>query len=104
MTDLVTPVTTVEDTEPGHRTPPLPDRADLDAVLDGYRRELGGRADVLIGGGRRRVAGVVTMDQLLVDCGDAEVAPGDEVVLIGAQGDERITAEEILRHRDADRR
>jgi alanine racemase len=65
---------------------------------DGYRRELGGRADVLIGGGRRRVAGVVTMDQLIVDCGDAEVAPGDEVVLIGAQGDERITVEELAGH------
>ena len=65
---------------------------------DGYRRELGGRADVLIGGRRRRVVGVVTMDQLLVDCGDAEVAPGDEVVLIGAQGDERITAEELAGH------
>ena len=62
---------------------------------DGYRRELGGKADVLIGGRRHRVAGVVTMDQLLVDCGDAEVASGDEVVLIGAQGDERITAEEL---------
>jgi alanine racemase len=65
---------------------------------DGYRRELGGRADVLIGGQRRRVAGVVTMDQMIVDCGDTEVSPGDEVVLIGAQGDERITAEELAGH------
>jgi alanine racemase len=65
---------------------------------DGYRRELGGRADVLIGGRRHRVAGVVTMDQLIVDCGDATVAPGDEVVLIGRQGDERITAEELAAH------
>jgi alanine racemase len=65
---------------------------------DGYRRELGGRADVLIGGQRRRVAGVVTMDQMIVDCGDTEVSPGDEVVLIGAQGGERITAEELAGH------
>jgi alanine racemase len=65
---------------------------------DGYRRELGGHADVLIGGRRRRVAGVVTMDQLVVDCGDADVAPGDEVVLVGGQGDERITAEELAGH------
>jgi alanine racemase len=50
---------------------------------------------VLIRGERRRVAGTVTMDQLLADCGDAEVTPGDEVVLIGEQGDERITAEEL---------
>jgi alanine racemase len=35
------------------------------------------------------------MDQLIVDCGnDAEVRPGDEVVLIGRQGSEEITAEE----------
>jgi alanine racemase len=65
---------------------------------DGYARALGGRADVLIGGRRHRVAGNVTMDQLLVDCGDAEVAPGDEVVLLGVQGAERITAEELAAH------
>jgi alanine racemase len=38
------------------------------------------------------------MDQLLVDCGDAEVEAGDEVVLLGAQGVERITAEELAGH------
>ena len=62
---------------------------------DGYQRVLSNRADVLIRGVRHPVAGTVTMDQLLVDCGDHEVAAGDEVVLIGAQGDERITAEEL---------
>jgi len=65
---------------------------------DGYPRALGGRAEVLIGGRRHRVAGTVTMDQLLVDCGDAEVAAGEEVVLLGAQGAERITAEELAGH------
>ena len=65
---------------------------------DGYRRSLGGKAHVLIGGRRHRVAGVVTMDQLLVDCGDSKVMPGDEVVLIGAQGEERITVEELAGH------
>ena len=34
------------------------------------------------------------MDQLLVDCGDEAVAAGDEVVLIGRQGDERVRAED----------
>jgi alanine racemase len=34
------------------------------------------------------------MDQLMVDAGDADVMVGDEVVLIGAQGDEEITANE----------
>jgi alanine racemase len=50
---------------------------------------------VLIGGVRCPIAGTVTMDQIVVDCGPAStVAPGDEVVLIGRQGDEEITAEE----------
>ena len=55
--------------------------------------EVGG--EVLVGGQRRPVAGVVTMDQLLVDCGPgAEVAVGDEVVLIGVQGESSLTSEE----------
>lgn len=65
---------------------------------DGYQRALGNRAEVLIRGRRHPVAGTVTMDQILVDCGDDDVAVGDEVVLIGAQGDERITAEELGAH------
>jgi alanine racemase len=62
---------------------------------DGVRRglwEVGGQ--VLIGGRRRPIAGVVTMDQLMVDCGDDDVACGDEVVLLGRQGDEEIAATE----------
>jgi alanine racemase len=62
---------------------------------DGYQRALSSRAEVLIRGRRHRVAGTVTMDQILVDCGDVEVRVGDDVVLIGAQGGERITAEEL---------
>jgi alanine racemase len=50
--------------------------------------------EVLVGGRRRPIAGVVTMDQLVLDCGTASVAVGDEVVLIGHQGDEEITVEE----------
>jgi alanine racemase len=65
---------------------------------DGYARILSSRAEVLIRGKRYRVSGTVTMDQLVVDCGDDEVRPGDEVVLIGEQGDERITAEEVGAH------
>jgi alanine racemase len=65
---------------------------------DGYPRGLSSKADVLIGGRRLRVAGTVTMDQILVDCGDAPVAVGDEVVLIGAMGGNRITAEELASH------
>jgi alanine racemase len=61
---------------------------------DGVPRRLGAAGgEVLIRGRRRPIAGTVTMDQLLVDCGDDEqVAVGDEVVLLGEQGDERIGA------------
>ena len=53
--------------------------------------EVGG--EVLIGGRRLPVAGAVTMDQILVDCGPAaDVAAGDEVVLLGRQGDEQVGA------------
>ncbi|HWD53525.1 MAG TPA: alanine racemase [Acidimicrobiales bacterium] len=51
--------------------------------------------EVLIGGMRRALAGAVTMDQIVVDCGgDASVRPGDEVVLLGTQGAETITADD----------
>jgi alanine racemase len=46
---------------------------------------------VLLGGERRPILGVVTMDQLMVDCGDDPVALGDEAVLLGSQGGDRIT-------------
>jgi len=61
---------------------------------DGVTRSLSARgAEVLIGGRRLPMAGTVTMDQLLVDCGPgSRVAVGDEVVLIGSQGQERVTA------------
>jgi alanine racemase len=50
---------------------------------------------VLIGGRRRPLAGTVTMDQIMIDCGDdPSVRPGDEVVLLGRQGDQEITAED----------
>jgi alanine racemase len=51
--------------------------------------------EVLIKGERRPIVGVVTMDQLMVDCGpDADVRRGDEVVLLGRRGDEQITPDE----------
>jgi alanine racemase len=62
---------------------------------DGVPRRLGAvGGEVLVGGRRRPLAGTVTMDQIMVDCGDDAVAVGDEVVLIGRQGDEEITATE----------
>ncbi len=62
---------------------------------DGVPRRLfsmGG--EVLVHGVRRRIVGVVTMDQLMIDCGDDEVEVGEEVVLIGRQGAHEVTANE----------
>jgi alanine racemase len=61
---------------------------------DGVPRALGGRGDAVLGGRRRPVAGTVTMDQLLLWCGDDAPDVGDEVVLVGTQGTERIGMEE----------
>lgn len=64
---------------------------------DGVRRDFGLRGgQVLVGGQRCPVVGVVTMDQLMVDVGTVPgVSDGDPVVLIGTQGDEEITAAEV---------
>lgn len=76
------------------------DRATTVATLPlGYadgvpRRLFAAGGQVLIGGRRRRIVGVVTMDQLMVDCGDDDVQVGDHAVLIGSQGDQTVTATE----------
>jgi alanine racemase len=63
---------------------------------DGYPRRLfEAGAEVLINGVRYPLAGAVTMDQLVIDCGGDEVKVGDEVVLLGSQGSEEISAEEL---------
>ena len=62
---------------------------------DGYPRRLFREgAEVLIGGARYSLAGNVTMDQIVVDCAQDEVAVGSEVVLLGRQGAQEITADE----------
>jgi alanine racemase len=63
---------------------------------DGVPRRLSATGgEVLIGGVRRPIRGVVTMDQLMVEVTDEPaVVPGDEVVLIGRQGDQVVTAQE----------
>ena len=61
---------------------------------DGVPRALSDRAQVLIGGVRHPMVGAVTMDQLLVWCGEREPAVGDEVVLLGGQGGQLIRVEE----------
>jgi alanine racemase len=68
---------------------------------DGIPRRLGlVGGEVLIGGKKRPIVGVVTMDQLMVDCGDDSIEVGDEVVLIGTQGKETITSEDVAGHLD----
>jgi len=63
---------------------------------DGYNRLLSNNAEVLIRGKRCRVIGRVSMDLLTVDVTDLDdVRIGDEVVLLGSQGEQRISAEEI---------
>ncbi len=63
---------------------------------DGLRRSLSGRGEVLVRGRRAPLAGRVCMDWTMVDVTDIEnVAVGDEVVIMGSQGDQEITAEEL---------
>jgi alanine racemase len=96
---FVKPVAAGESVSYGHRH-----RCERDTVVatvpigyaDGVFRSLPlvGQ-EVLLKGERRPIVGVVTMDQLMVDCGpDADVRPGDEVVLLGERGGERITPDE----------
>lgn len=63
---------------------------------DGYPRALSSRGEVLVRGVRHRIAGRVCMDQFMADLGPAGTGyNGDEVVLIGRQGDEEIRCEEV---------
>ena len=67
---------------------------------DGYPRAYANNAQVLVGGRRVPVVGMVSMDQITVDLGpEATDAVGDEVVLLGVQGNERLMAEELARWR-----
>ena len=65
---------------------------------DGYHRSAAGNAEVLIHGKRAKILGRICMDQMIADVtGIPEAVPGDEVVLIGIDGEDRITAEDIAR-------
>jgi len=65
---------------------------------DGYHRLISNRGAVLIRGQRAPIRGRVSMDQIVVEVSAIpDVAIGDEVVVIGAQGEERIGAEEVAR-------
>jgi alanine racemase len=64
---------------------------------DGYRRGLGNQAHALLHGRRIPLVGTVSMDNVTFDVGAAGLGPklGDDVVLIGAQGAEQVTAEDL---------
>jgi alanine racemase len=62
---------------------------------DGLDRRMAGTSAVLIRGKRAPIVGAVNMDMITVDVSDIVVDTGDEVVIIGAQGNDRIEAREI---------
>jgi len=70
---------------------------------DGWRRALSNNADVLVGGRRHALVGTVSMDSVTADLGAEQQAlalRGERAILIGFQGSERITAEEVARRLD----
>jgi alanine racemase len=70
---------------------------------DGWRRALSNNADVLVAGRRHPLVGTVSMDNITIDLGSdpaAEELRGERAVLIGFQGPERITAEEVARRQN----
>lgn len=97
-------IVALRDLEPGDRVSygglwqaPAPARIATVPVgyADGYTRRLSGRAQVLIGGRRCPVVGAITMDMCMVDVTGLEAPLGEEVVLLGSQGDERISADDL---------
>jgi len=62
---------------------------------DGLDLRLAGRGSVLIRGRRAPIVGAVNMDMLMADVTGLDVGPGDEVVIIGSQGDDRIDVREM---------
>ena len=69
---------------------------------DGYSRHLSNQGEVLIRGKRAPIVGKVCMDFIMVDVTEiSNVSLGDEVILMGKQGKEQITAEEIAEKIDS---
>ncbi len=68
---------------------------------DGLRRALGNNAEVLVRGRRHPVVGTISMDNVTIDLGPgSEVEPGEEAVVIGAQGEDAILVEEVAARLD----
>jgi alanine racemase len=62
---------------------------------DGLDTRFGGRGSVLVRGRRVPIVGAVSMDMMTIDVTGLEIAPGDEVVIIGKQQEAEITAREV---------
>ncbi|MDE6666116.1 MAG: alanine racemase [Ruminococcus sp.] len=62
---------------------------------DGYSRLLSSKGEILVHGKRCKIVGRVCMDQLMIDVSDADAKSGDIVTLIGKDGDDCITADEL---------
>lgn len=100
-----TRVASIKDFPTGHRvgygrtfTTACPSRIAVIPVgyADGYDRRFGNNAEVLIRGRRAPVVGAISMDVVTIDVTDIEnAAIGDEVVLIGSQGEDEISADEL---------
>ena len=63
---------------------------------DGYQRGLSNKGEMLVGGKRAKIVGTISLDQTLIDVTTIpDVNAGDEVVLLGSQGEEVITARDL---------
>ncbi|OHA47080.1 MAG: alanine racemase [Candidatus Terrybacteria bacterium RIFCSPLOWO2_01_FULL_44_24] len=87
----------------------LTERVSRDSVIavlpvgyyDGYDRKLSSVGEVLVHGARAKVLGRICMNMFMIDITDIDgVMPEDEVVLLGSQGAENITAEELAQKVD----
>jgi alanine racemase len=62
---------------------------------DGYFRRMSGRAEVIIRGKKYQQVGTICMDQMMVNLEQGSAWNGDEAILLGEFGGERITAEDL---------
>jgi alanine racemase len=67
---------------------------------DGFSRRLSNRGHVLIGGKRCPIVGRVSMDQIIADATGARVQVADPAVLLGRQGNEELSVDEVAAAQD----
>lgn len=65
---------------------------------DGYRRAYSNKTHVLIGGKKVHVLGRIAMDYMLIDITEAACKVGDPVILLGSDGENSVTAQELMQH------